>query len=124
MVKYWRKNAIDIVLYLDDGYGMAQSFDICEKQAKFVQKSLTEAGFLINTEKSMFDPKQELEWLGILWNSRVFSISIPERRISDLLNSINSIFDFFPRISARQLAQVTGKIISLSPVFGVNDLCR
>jgi hypothetical protein len=24
MVKYWRKNAINIVLYLDDGFGMSE----------------------------------------------------------------------------------------------------
>ena len=31
MVKYWRKNAIKIVLYLDDGFGMSDSFEECQK---------------------------------------------------------------------------------------------
>lgn len=118
MVKFWRKNSMDIVLYLDDGLGISSSAEICSTQASFVRKSLDDAGFLVNEEKSVWKPSQELEWLGILWNSLSFSISIPERRITDLLNSINHIVGIFPHMSARQLAQVTGKVISLSPVFG------
>ena len=30
MVKYWRTNAIKIVLYLDDGFGMSDSFGECK----------------------------------------------------------------------------------------------
>ena len=63
-------------------------------------------------------PTQKVEWLCILWNSQLFSLSIPDRRISDLLCSITHIIDFFPVFTARELAQVTGKVISLSPVVG------
>ena len=52
MVKYWRQN--------------------------FVKTSLKEAGFLVNIEKSVFEPTQKLEWLGITWDSAQFCISIPE----------------------------------------------
>jgi hypothetical protein len=42
------KNAIKIVLYLDDGFG---SFEECQKDSFFVKQSLVDAGFLINEEK-------------------------------------------------------------------------
>ncbi|XP_052103318.1 uncharacterized protein LOC127736766 [Mytilus californianus] len=118
MVKYWRQNSIDIVLYLDDVFGMASDYELCRKDSDFVKKSLKETGFLVNIEKSVFEPTQKLEWLGITWDSAQFCISIPERRLNDLLQSIDEILDRFLFFSARQLAQVTGKIISLSPVFG------
>ena len=54
----------------------------------------------------------------MIWDSTNFSISIPERRISEALVSLENILDKFPIISARQLAQFTGKIISMSPVMG------
>ena len=66
------------------------------KRFFFVKQSLVDAGFLINEEKSIFVPTQKLEWLGILWDSQLFSLSIPDRRISDLLCSITQIIDFFP----------------------------
>jgi hypothetical protein len=39
----------------------------------FVEQSLVDAGFLINEEKLIFVPTQKLEWLGILWDSQLFS---------------------------------------------------
>jgi hypothetical protein len=31
MVKFWRQKNIIIVLYLDDGFAMAQTYDDCDK---------------------------------------------------------------------------------------------
>lgn len=118
IVKFWRKNAINIVLYLDDGFGISDSFDESKQDSDFVKQSLVAAGFLVNEKKSIFFPVQKLEWLGIVWNSSEFSLSIPERRISELLSSIHELLDYFPKLTARLLAQVTGRIISLSPVLG------
>jgi hypothetical protein len=66
MVKYWRPKAVNIVLSLDDGLGMSLDYDSCFKDSFFIRKSLTEAGFLINVEKSVFTPAQSNEWLGII----------------------------------------------------------
>ncbi|VDI17418.1 Hypothetical predicted protein [Mytilus galloprovincialis] len=118
LVKYWRKNGIKIVLYLDDGFGMNNENNECIKDAEFVKQSLLSAGFLLNEEKSVFTPVQKLEWLGIIWDSCNFTLCIPQRRIDELLQSIHNVFREIPYISARNLAQVTGRIISMSPVIG------
>jgi hypothetical protein len=54
---------------LDDGLGMSLDYDSCFKDSFFIRKSLTEAGFLINVDKSVFTPAQSIEWLGIIWDS-------------------------------------------------------
>jgi hypothetical protein len=118
MVKYWISKAVNIVLYLDDGLGMSLDYDSCFKDSFFIRKSLTEAGFLINVDKSVFTPAQSIEWLGIIWDSVNFSLQIPDRRVQDLIESVSLILSEFPLITARNLAQVTGKIISMSPVIG------
>ena len=50
----WRsfgtKNSIDIILYLDDGFGMAKNAEVCKKNAEFVKQSLED---IINIEKSI-----------------------------------------------------------------------
>lgn len=85
MVKYWRQNSIDIVLYLDDGFGLASDYKEWQKDSDFVKKkSLIDAVFLVNIEKSVFEPTQKLEWLGITWDSIQFCISISARRLNDL----------------------------------------
>ncbi|CAC5422900.1 unnamed protein product [Mytilus coruscus] len=97
---------------------MAPTFEECNKDAIFVRESLLSAGFLINEKKSIFTPVQELEWLGIIWNSLEFCVTIPDRRINDLICSLSDALFIFNTLSARRLAQVVGKIISMSPVIG------
>jgi hypothetical protein len=31
-----------------------------------------------------------MEWLGIIWNSHNFTLSIPERRVNDMLSSLKT----------------------------------
>ncbi|XP_063442628.1 uncharacterized protein LOC134722924 [Mytilus trossulus] len=118
IVKYWRENGVDIVLYLDDGLGMGKNKQEASECSSFVKTSLLEAGFLINREKSIFEPVQCLEWLGLVWNSSDFSISISDRRIENTLASLVDVLNNFPYFTARKLAQVTGKVISMCPVMG------
>lgn len=118
MVKFWRKHSINIVLYLDDGFDMNNTLEDCKTDFDFIKQSLLDAGFRMNGDKSIFNPVRIFEWLGIIWDSSSFTLSIPDRRIHDLLSSLGYILSGFPIFTARQLAQVTGKIISLSPVFG------
>ncbi|VDI82350.1 Hypothetical predicted protein [Mytilus galloprovincialis] len=77
-----------------------------------------EAGFVINTEKSVWKPCQELIWLGIIWNSKTHTIHIPDKRVLDLTLSIDHVVNSLPSISARNLARITGRIVSMSPVLG------
>jgi len=60
LVKHWRKCGIRIVLYLDDGWGTNGDLDSCYKDSSFVLKSLNDAGFVVNKEKSVWKPCQEL----------------------------------------------------------------
>jgi hypothetical protein len=76
---------------------MISSFQIKFEQkhilqySDFVKQSLLDAGFLINEDKSSFNPVRILEWLGITWDSSSFALSIPDRRINDILPSLEHI---------------------------------
>ena len=118
MVTFWRQSGINIVLYLDDGISMSSSQELCSYQSAFVKDSLLQAGFLVNEDKSNFKPIQKVEWLGLMWNSLDYSLSIPDRRVQNCLDTLSKLFDKLPKITARQLAQFTGKIISMGPVIG------
>ena len=54
MVKFWRQNSINIVLYLDDGFAMAQTYDDCDKVSTFVRKSLLDAGIFFNKRRKIY----------------------------------------------------------------------
>ena len=118
MVKLWRENSIKIVMFIDDGFGLNKSLQKCQKQSEFVRQSLVQAGFKINNEKSIWEPQKSLEWTGLFWDGNCFSLSIPDRRISDFFSEVNNVLKKLPKTSARHLAKLVGKIISMMPVMG------
>lgn len=117
MVKYWRFAGNKIVVFLDDGWGVNSSFELTKNDADFVLDTLKKAGFIVNLDKSIFIPVQCLEWLGLIWDLENGFLKIPDRRIRSALDCLDSLLQF-PLASAKKLAQVAGKIISMSPVLG------
>ncbi|XP_062610476.1 uncharacterized protein LOC134272244 [Saccostrea cucullata] len=113
-----------IVLYLDDGLAFASTEDQCLLDSQFIQKTLSEVGLVVNVEKSHFIPTQVIEWLGLTWNSNLFSISVPDRRIDDAICCLQKTIIHFPDVTARELARVVGKIISMTPVMDIFKVGR
>ena len=63
--------------YLDDWIVWASSFQACELAVQDLLSILGEIGFLVNKEKSHLVPTQSLDWLGIHWDTRMPSLSLP-----------------------------------------------
>ena len=50
--------------------------------AKAVKDDLHEASLVTNDEKPVWDPCQQLDWLGIRWDSARGTLKIVDRRIA------------------------------------------
>ena len=85
LVKYWRAKGFYCVVYLDDGLCIERSLHNAKITSPQVQNDLLAAGFIVNQEKSIWIPVQNIEWLGILWDFHNGVISIPDRRIEKIL---------------------------------------
>ena len=48
-------------------------------QQKMIRQDLTRAGFVINEEKSDFEPRQRVTWLGFSLDLNQGNISVPEQ---------------------------------------------
>jgi len=116
--KHWRHQGICIAIFLDDGWGIGKDRQLCSHIAKAVKTDLGKAGFVTNDEKSVWEPCQRLDWLGITWDSARGTIGIVDRRIAKIVATIDSIIESDFVISARRLASFSGQIISTSPVSG------
>ena len=57
---FWHERGIKIAVYIDDGGGVEDSGPLASKNSAFVHDTLIRAGFLVNTEKSVWDPTQVL----------------------------------------------------------------
>lgn len=68
--KYWRIQGLCITIILDDGWAMVQDRDSCRTKALAVRGDLYNVGFVVNEDKSVWEPTQywtgwELEfWTG------------------------------------------------------------
>jgi hypothetical protein len=58
MVKIWRSKGIKIVLYLDDGIIIGKDRQEAITAVNIVRNDLINAGFIINNEKSVWNPTQ------------------------------------------------------------------
>ena len=72
--------------------------------------------YVINREKSVLEPSQLLDWLGITWNSALGTLKILETRIVKIINTIDHIIE--ADVSARVLASFTSQMISAGPEVG------
>lgn len=89
--------------------------------SEFVLHSLLDSGFLPNMEKSNFTPTQKLDWLGFTWNLELGVIGVPRMKIEKIKMKIEKIMSE-RRSTARTLASILSKIISLIPTFG--NICQ
>ena len=88
------------------------------RPARAVWADLCNAGFVVNEDKSVWEPTQVFDWLGITWNSALGTLKIVERRIVKIINTIDHILEADLEVSARELASFTGQIISSGSVVG------
>jgi hypothetical protein len=118
LVKIWRAQAIQIVLYLDDGIIIADTFQEAETFALKIKTDLEAAGFIINPEKSRWVPTQHLQWLGFLLDSKNNKFEIPADKLYRLKTAIFRAMLSRNKCSARCLSKVVGKVTSMYHAFG------
>ena len=90
LVHYWRALGICVLVYL---------------------------GFVVHPGKSIWNPVQSLIWLGFEVDLEVGQIWVPEHKIVALTNMFEQVRKT-SRVSARVLASLLGKIISMGLAFG------
>ena len=117
LVKYWRGRGHLTLMYLDDGIGGNMSLERTKFLSDSIRQDLVSSGFSPNDDKSIWEPTQKLVFLGSVLDFEKGLIQIPEGRILKLKSSLafglqNS------QILARDLASITGQIISMACAVG------
>ena len=122
LVKYWRGRGHLTLMYFDDGLGGDSSFDSAKSLSDSVRQDIVSFGFTPNDGKSVWQPTQKLVFLGTVLDFEEGLILIPERHILKLKSSLVSCLQK-DQIVARDLASITGQVISMTcPVGNVGRL--
>lgn len=77
LVNHWPKSSIKVVVYLDDGFGVEDSYERCENHAHIIKTDFFASGFVPNKDKCVWLPSQSVAWLGFLWNLFFCKLQIP-----------------------------------------------
>ena len=83
-----------------------------------MKKSLSLSGFIVNEEKSIWNPVQNMTWLGIQVDLQNEKFSIPEGRLQSFSRLLETVIQNLPYSTARMLARLCGKLISMKFVTG------
>lgn len=83
-----------------------------------MQADLKLAGFLVNEEKSIWEPSQSMDWLGFSWDTVQGMLFIPQSKKDTFLTKISKAISS-KSITIREIASIAGNII----VLLCQDLC-
>ena len=80
-----------MVIFLDDGLGGGTNRIQAKINSLTVNADLLDFGFVINEDKSLWEPVLNITWLGTVLDINQGLISVTEHRITKLKGSIDSV---------------------------------
>ena len=104
-------------MFLDDGFGTADTLALAQALSQQVKKDLLDTGFIPKVDKCIRAPTQVLEWLGAVLNSIEFTICIQQRRVEKTMSTLREL-SFSSWIPVRKATTFVGQIISMGIVIG------
>ena len=108
---------IRAVIYIDDGIVAVDGEHKAQEVSMAIQKDLQDAGFITNIEKSDWVPRRFATWLGFDINLESAQLVVPKSKIEALQGHIQQALSN-NLISARNIARITGQVISMSLALG------
>jgi len=117
LVTKWRGQGLKSIVFVDDGITGHSDFRSAKMAAEIVRNDLLSAGFVINTDKSDFNPTQVGSWLGTIIDTKTMIFSVPEKKITKLLTLINKVLSQ-KFSSAKQLSKIAGHLSSMHMSIG------
>lgn len=121
LVAVWHQRGINISVYLDDGAGIEYSYSKAIVASTNTRLLLQKCGFVINQEKSEWEPQKVFTWLGVTLNLVENTYKISSERIASIFSTIEILLKS-PQTTARSLSRFTGKLVSTK--FVLSNIVR
>ena len=123
-VELLRTLGIRLVIYMDDMLLTASSVQLIQEHTYIALFLLENLGFVINNQKSILTPCQQIKFLGMTVNSQSMELKLPGEKIKKIRTEARHLLAT-PNAPARSLAQLLGKLNATSPALQMAPLfCR
>ena len=117
VVALLRQQGIRLIIHLDDILIMAESSDLVLHQAASALNLLESLGFIVNYEKSHLVPTQEIEFLGLLVNSKNLTLILPGEKLRKIRKRFKQLLEISD-LSIRELSKFLGLLtFSIQAIF-------
>ena len=108
-----RKLGVRMVLYIDDLLVIARSREECAHHVQLLLDEVAKFGFLLNEKKSSLGPKQAFIYLGLVWDTEKWMVSVKADREDKIRNNANQLLSA-ASASCRAIASFLGRTNSMS----------
>ncbi|KAG1043300.1 hypothetical protein G6F43_011686 [Rhizopus delemar] len=92
IVQWARQQGIRLSAYLDDWIIMGETKEILQQHLQKVLSCLRNLGWLVNDEKSNFEPSPTIEHLGFVLDTTTMQASLPGKKLRDIQRSLKQLF--------------------------------
>ena len=106
---FLRARGVRMIVYVDDILLMADTAAQAKSHLETLTFLLTGLGFVINAQKSITTPTQQIEFLGFKVNSVSLHLSLPGEKLHHIRMEVRQHLQRL-QVTARQLAQLIGKL--------------
>lgn len=109
-----RKLGFSNVPYIDDVYLQGDNQYDCWENVKTTVNKLQSLGFILNIEKSVFIPKQEIVFLGFILNSVEMTVKLTQNKIDNLYQCCQKILKL-KKVKILEISQLLGFMVASFP---------
>ena len=96
--------------YTDDSINMNKDKTVCRSTTCTMADTMKSLGFLINKEKSVFEPSQRIVYFGYILDSLQFKVFLPDKKLQKIKNTAKLLLSS-ETVVIRLLASFIGLII-------------
>ena len=109
-----RKKGFLSVGYIDDSYLQGSNESECARNVTHARALFTDLGFVINEDKSITIPTQQLQFLGFILDSTLMRITLTPDKKEKLITLCSSVLAK-AEVTIAELSQIIGTIVSSLP---------
>ena len=113
---FLRKKGLRLIIYLDDILILNTSRERVLADLEVVIELLQRLGFIINWEKSVLEPSQNLEYLGLVIDSNRLSFALPKAKI-EAVKAMCEAALLAKVVSLREIASIMGNFTWAIPAI-------
>ena len=91
-----------------------ETYDKCLNTAHISKDLMTNLGFIMNDDKSIFIPSQQVTYLGFIIDSVLMIVTLPLEKINKVVSLCKKLYNV-AMVSIREVAKVIGVLVSCFP---------